>query len=155
MDAEIAICVVVDKSRKILRGLDSEATAGDVIDMLKTRKQGPQVLLEVWNGCSRALPEEERVCPLLEQWGNQARNVSLVMTSASKYCRLRGPNSKTKITRAQNHGKVSARKRRFRRSSWSYRSVKREIQRLLEALKARMEKVQRLVSPKNSENKVL
>ncbi len=48
MDLEKAVCVVVDESRKIVQGLNSETTAEDVIGALKTScgKRRPQVLHE-------------------------------------------------------------------------------------------------------------
>lgn len=45
MDAEKAVCVVVDESRKIVQGLTSETTTEDVLTALKGScgKTSPQV----------------------------------------------------------------------------------------------------------------
>lgn len=86
MSGVFTVCVVVDNTRKMLHGLDHNATVGDVIQKLRAAysKEKPQVLLESWNGCYRVMPHEEKLCTSFEQWGNQARDVKLVMTGAER-----------------------------------------------------------------------
>ena len=86
MSGGFTVCVMVDNTRKMLHGLNHNATVGDVIKKLKAAysKERPQVLLESWNGCYRVMPHEEKLCTSFEQWGSQVRDVKLVMTGASR-----------------------------------------------------------------------
>ena len=110
-----AVCVSVDGSRRILNGLDWKTTARDVIRSLRPRTTVPHILVESWQGCLRPIGEEEFVCQILEEWGEEARDVRLIlMTSHSlpghRYSRR--VLDADKIYQAQRHGKVAANKRR-------------------------------------------
>ncbi|CAI8009300.1 hypothetical protein GBAR_LOCUS6271 [Geodia barretti] len=110
-----AVCVSVDGSRRIVNGLDWKTTARDVIRSLRPRTTVPHILVESWQGCLRPIGEEEFVCQILEEWGEEARDVRLIlMTSHSlpghRYSRR--VLDANKIYQAQRHGKVAANKRR-------------------------------------------
>ena len=146
-----AVCVTVDGSRKILNGLSWRTTAGDVIQALRPRAAVPQVLVESWRGCLRPIGEEEFVCQILEEWGEEARDVSLILMSAHSLpgCRIvrRGLDA-AKIYGAQRHGKVSANKRRcVSRVARPRRELGKEIARLIaraQVARERLDEVQAL-----------
>ena len=113
---------MVDNSRKIVDGLSHTATVRDVLKKLVHSKQHPQVMLEIWKGCSRVLPMEEKISEWLAQWGNQAREVTLTMVNAfqplalfpSRWGRKRkrkwtsvGKVARRKISAGRKHRKVS------------------------------------------------
>ena len=134
-----AVCVTVDGSRRIVNGLDWKTTARDVIRSLRPRTTVPHILVESWRGCLRPIGEEESVCQILEEWGEAARDVRLIlMTSHSlpghRYSRR--VLDAHKIYRAQRHGKVAANKRR----SLSVKATpKRELGKEIARLVARAE----------------
>ncbi len=116
-----------------------------------------QVLLEVWNHCSRQLPSDMKVCSLMEEWGNQARNVKLVMADASSYGGKSTPQTSVHartwqrhvhLRKKQTHGKVSYRKRRSvaTRERLSRRTLGKDIGRLLRFIQAKQEEYERLTS---------
>lgn len=80
-----SLCIKVNKSMKIVDGLCQTATAGDILHRL-SHSTKPQVLLEVWNGCSRPFSPEEKVFESLEKWGHQAHRINLVMMDRDQYC---------------------------------------------------------------------
>ena len=153
MDSQKAVCVEVDGSRTIVQGLDSETTAKDVISALRLSREmlpGPFVLLEVWKGCCRRVEKEERICSLLEQWGNESRNVRLVVMSSYQYNKKRrGAEQSTALYRAQTHGKVATRRRRIRqRKLKTKRTLATEVQGMLETLKVKREELLDLTTAK-------
>ena len=131
-----AVCVTVDGSRRILHGLHWRTTAGDVIQSLRPSAAVPQILVECWQGCLRPIGEEEFVCQILEEWGEEARDVRLILMSSHslpghRYGR-RGLLDAEKIYRAQRHGKVSTNKRRcLSRKATPKRELGKEIARLV------------------------
>ena len=105
--------------------------------------------MELWNGCSRTLPRHERVCTLLDHWGNQASNVHLVMMDATK-CRASKETARTTQLinrRKQTHGKVSYKKRRSSKYKLSQKALGIEIDRLIEMVQSKRDEVQSLVTP--------
>lgn len=152
MDSQKAVCVEVDGSRTIVQGLDSKTTAKDVISALRLSREklpGPLVLLEVWNGCCRRVEREELICSLLEKWGNESRNVRLVVMSSYQYNKQRGDEQRTVSYRAQTHGKVAARRRKIRqRKLKTKRTLAAEVQGLLETVKAKREELLDLTTVK-------
>ena len=145
-----ALCVIVDGTRRILNGLDWRTTAEDVIQRLRPRS-GPQTLAESWRGCTRRIEKDEYICQLMEEWGEEARNVQLVLMSSHSLpgYRLgkRGLN-KAQIYRAQRHGKVASNKKRcLSRLATPKRNIMRDVARLIgraEAAKERLSTAQDL-----------
>ena len=134
-----AVCVTVDGSRRILNGLEWKTTAGDVIRNLRPAATVPLVLVESWRGCLRPMREEEYVCQILEEWGDEARDVRLILMSSHSlpgYRYTRRALDMGKIYKAQRHGKVSANKRRC--LSWKA-TPKRELGKEIARLVARAE----------------
>lgn len=82
-----SVYVKVNKSMKIVEGLDENVLVEEVVRRLSSscRCTKPQVLLEVWNGCSRLFRPEEKLFDSLNKWGKQFRTVNLVMMDKEKY----------------------------------------------------------------------
>jgi uncharacterized coiled-coil DUF342 family protein len=83
----LSVYVKVDKSMKIVNGLEENVLVGEIISELSAscRCTKPQVLLEVWNGCSRPFHNDDRLFESLNKWGNQLRTINLVMMDKDKY----------------------------------------------------------------------
>ena len=82
-----SVYVKVNKSMKIVDGLDKNVTVEEVIRRLSNSCNctKPQVLLEVWNGCSRLFQPHEKLLESLSKWGKQFRTINLVMMDREKY----------------------------------------------------------------------
>lgn len=151
---ERAVCVTVNGSRKIVNGLDWRTTAQDIIQSLRPRS-GPQVLLESWRGCVRPIKEDEHICQILEEWGEESRHVQLVLVNARDYAdyRRRAGLRKAEIYRAQSHGKVASNKRRcLSRLSTPKTKTMAEIERLIETVQANRERLAALQTPLASDS---
>lgn len=145
-----AVCVTVDGTRRILNGLDWRTTAEDVIRRLKPNS-GPQILVESWHGCIRRIGKDEYICQLLEEWGDEARNIHLVIMSPLSlpgYRLVKQGLNKTMIYKAQQHGKVASNKRRcLSRRITPKKDIAGEIARLIgraEAARERLSAVEML-----------
>lgn len=102
-----SVYVKVDKSMQIVDGISSTTSAAEVIQRLsnKFRRSKPQVLLEVWNGCSRMFQPQEILLESLNKWGNHTRTITLVMMDRDKYSN--GPTLKGRgRTRRRNRCRV-------------------------------------------------
>ena len=127
-----------------MNGLDWRTTAEDVIQRVRPRS-GPQILVESWRRCVRRIRNDEYVCQLLEEWGEEAGHVELILLSAHSLpgYRLskRGLN-RTQIYRAQRHGKVASNKKRcLTRFKTPKKNMKEEIERLIEKVQAARERL--------------
>lgn len=83
-----SIYVKVDKSMQIVDGITPNTSVDEVILRLsnKTRRFRPQVLLEVWNGCTRRFQPHELILESLNKWGpSSRRTITLVMMDSDKY----------------------------------------------------------------------
>lgn len=145
-----ALCVSVDGTRRILNGLDWRTTAEDIVQRLRPRS-GRQILVESWRGCVRRVEKDEHICQLMEEWGEEARNVQLVLMSSHSLPGYRLANrgvNKTQIYRAQKHGKVASNKKRcLSRLTTPKRNIMRDVARLIgraEAAKERLSAAQEL-----------
>ena len=146
-----AVCVTVNGCRRILSGVDWRTTAGELSHKLSPPGSAPLMLVESWRGCLRPVHRDEYVCQILEDWGEEARNVSLCVMSphslpGARYTR-RGLDT-GKIYRAQRHGKVSQNKKRcLSRISTPRKEVGKEIARLVaraEVARERLAEVEEL-----------
>ena len=139
-----SVYVTVDGTRRIVNGLDWKTTAHDVIQSLRPRS-GPQVLLESWRGCARPIQKDEYVCRILEEWGEEARHVQLILMSAHSirgYSRGKPGLDRAQIYKAQRHGKVASNKRRcVSRLSTPKKKIVDEIERLVERARAARERL--------------
>ena len=133
------MCVSVDGTRRIVNGLDWRTTAEDLIQRVRPRS-GPQILVESWRGCVRRVQKDEYVCQLLEEWGEEASNVELVLLSSHSlpgYRLAKRGLNRARIYRAQRHGKVASNKRRcLSRLTTPKKNMKEEIERLIEKAQA-------------------
>lgn len=82
-----SIYIKVNKSLEIVDDVYPSTRVGEVIQRLSntTRRFKPQVLLEVWNGCSRLMNQTELILDSLNKWGDQARTITLVMMDRDTY----------------------------------------------------------------------
>ena len=144
-----AVCVTVNQSRRIVTGLDWSTTAQDLIRSIRPRSE-PQVLLESWRDCMRPIGKNEYVCQILEQWGEEARNVQLVLMSTTSYAEYQSRPGllRNKIYLAQTHGKVAGnKKKRLSRCSFPKKKVVCDIERLMEAVRMNKERLKALEEP--------
>lgn len=151
---ERAVCVIVNGSRKIVNGLDWRTTAQDIIQSLRPRS-GPQVLLESWRGCVRPVKEDEHICRILEEWGEESSHVQLVLMNARDYAgyRRRPGLRKADIYRAQSHGKVASNKKKcLSRFSTPKTKMTAQIERLIETMQANRERLAALQAPLAAES---
>ena len=98
----------------------------------------------------RPIGKNEYVCQILEQWGEEARNVQLVLMSATSYAgyQSRPGLLRNKIYRAQTHGKVASnRKKCLSRCSFQKKKVVSDIERLMEAVRVNKERLKVLEEP--------
>ena len=145
----IAVCVTVDGSRKILSGLSWQTTAGDLIHNLRPNS-GPQILVENWRGCMRPIDRDELVGQILEDWGDEAKHVSLVLMSARRFPGAQRRLDTGKIYAAQVHGKVAGNKKRCLsrlKTPRNREEVGKEVARLVaraEVARERLDEVEQL-----------
>ena len=125
-----------------MNGLDWKTTAHDVIQRLKPGPR-PQILVESWRGCVRRIEKDEYICQLLEEWGDEAKHVQLVLMSSHSlpgYRLAKRGLNKAQIYKAQRHGKVACNKRRcLSRISTPKKNITEEIVRLIARVKAARE----------------
>ena len=85
---EESCSVPVSVQRRIhIVPVHKDTTAKDVLSQLAHVSQSakPQVLLEVWNSCSRVCYDTERLRESITKWGDQARKVSWVTEDKDKF----------------------------------------------------------------------
>ena len=135
---ERAVCVTVGGTRKIVAGIRWSTTAQDIIQRLKPRSAHP-LLLESWRGCVRPIMKDEYVCQVLEEWGDEAPHVQLVLVGANS---VDGSTTKLRIYKAQTHGKVSINKKRcLSRLSTSKKDMIHKTRKLIDRLKINRKKL--------------
>lgn len=147
------MCVTVDGTRQIVNGLHWRTTAQDVIQSLRPRS-GPQILVESWHGCVRPVQKDEYICQLLEEWGEEARNVQLLLLSSHSlpgYHLAKPGLNKAQIYRAQQHGKVASNKKRcLSRLTTPKKKIKAEIEGLIERAQAARERLAAVQEQQNT-----
>ena len=105
------------------------------------------MLLEEWNGCTRPLDKDEKICLLLEQWGSQARSVNLIMADASQYEPSTGQR-KANSAGPRAHGKVAAKKLQSQhKDRLSKKALAREVEKLMKMVDAKQAELQSLTTP--------
>ena len=103
--------------------------------------------MEEWNGCSRQLDKDEKICLLLEQWGGQARSVNLVMADAMQ-CELSPKKKRISSARTQAHGKVATRKQRSQyKDRLSKKALAKEVETLIKMVEKKQVELQSLTTP--------
>lgn len=111
-----SVYIKVGTSLEMVDDITPSTTVGEVTRRLSNARHRfkPQVLLEVWNGCSRLMHHEEFLLDSLNKWGNQIRTITFVMMDKERYTNessLRIARNKGRRTTRQSCLRMSCRKR--------------------------------------------
>ena len=93
--------ILVNKSKQIVNGVRQDTTVEDIVNWLCSCNNllGPHSLAEDWNGCTRLLKPNEKLCETFSVWGREGRRVTLKIISDKKLRKLNSGKRRTWVKR--------------------------------------------------------